>query len=263
VNVTLTRTKETIKPETKILKALTKNPELQQYHMPKETGLSYRTILRTLKPMETDDLIKQIRTEPSKKGGKEKKIYNITFKGFLTYLNSITPQQKDYLIKNTYYYSPKKSTEIMIQNMQPLTIDAIVTLMENLGNQINLQIFKQLSWLREHYGLDTLRAIVLAARLTMDKDKLPSLNLVKNSMVSSGDKPEDIELTMKNFRWMEDDFLRETFTIELVHQLPFMKGNGDLHNPALEQLIGKIISKIEKENQATIAPLKILAQTLK
>jgi hypothetical protein len=31
----------------------------------------------------------------------------------------------------------------------------------------------------------------------------------------------------------------------------------------LEQLIGKIISKIEKENQATIAPLKILAQTLK
>ena len=56
-NVALTQTQETIKPELKIIKALIKNPELGQYKMPKETNLSYRTILRTLKPIENESLV--------------------------------------------------------------------------------------------------------------------------------------------------------------------------------------------------------------
>jgi len=71
------RTKTTIKSEITIIQALAVHKEIGQYEMPKETGLSYRTILRNLRPMEKRNEIKLIRTMPSEKGGKEKKIYAI------------------------------------------------------------------------------------------------------------------------------------------------------------------------------------------
>jgi len=64
---------------------LATNKEFEQYNLPKATGLSYRTILRKLEPMEKSGLIKLVRTEPSEKGGKEKKIYAITFRGLWFY----------------------------------------------------------------------------------------------------------------------------------------------------------------------------------
>ena len=82
-------------------------------------------------------------------------------------------------------------------------------------------------------------------------------------MIANGDKVEDIELTLKNFQWLEEDFLRETFTEEFALQLPILRGQGDLHNDTLGQLFAKLISKIEKKNQLAIAPLKEFVQTLK
>jgi DNA-binding PadR family transcriptional regulator len=262
-NDTLTQTQETIKPDLKIVKALIKNPELGQYKMPKETKLSYRTILRTLKPLENEGLIKQIRTEPSTKGGKEKKIYSLTFKGTLTYLNSIAPKSNDYLVKDNFCYSTNKANEIITKKIQPLKLNTLEIFLENCGKQHDLPIFKQINWLREHYGLDVFRAIVLAASSTIDKDKLPNLNKIKKNMIASGEKTENIELTLKDFQWLDEDFLRETFTEEIAIQLTKLKGKGDLQNDTLEQLFAKLISKIEKKNQIAIAPLKELVQTLK
>ncbi len=70
-------------PTDKILIALAKNTELEQYKLPKNTGYSYRTILRELGLLEHDKYIILLRTEPSKKGGKEKKIYGLTWKGLV------------------------------------------------------------------------------------------------------------------------------------------------------------------------------------
>ena len=257
-------TEETIKPELKIIKALIKNPELGQYKMPKETKLSYRTILRTLKPLENEGIIKQTRTEPSKKGGKEKKIYCLTFKGTLTYLNSITPQANDYLLKdNIYHYSPNKANEIITTKIQPMKLNTLAVFLENCGKQQDIPIFKQINWLKEHYGLDVFRAIVLAAGSTMDRDKLPNLNRVKKSMIVSEDKAKEIELTLKSFRELEEDFLREAFEKEFCHQLSALKGTGDLHNENLEMLFAKLVARIERENQRALSPLKELVQTLK
>jgi DNA-binding PadR family transcriptional regulator len=75
------RTKTTIKPEMKILSVLAEHREFEQYKLPKETGFSYRTILRFLKPMEIAGWIRLVRTEASEKGGKEKKIYALTLIG--------------------------------------------------------------------------------------------------------------------------------------------------------------------------------------
>ena len=89
------QTKTSVKPEIKILQSLSVNKEIEQYKMPKETGLSYRTILRTLRPMEKQGIIKLFRTLPSEKGGKEKKIYTITFLGLINVLATCPLKPKE------------------------------------------------------------------------------------------------------------------------------------------------------------------------
>jgi predicted transcriptional regulator len=75
------RTKTTIKPELKILAALAEHKEFEQYRLPKETGISYRTVLRFLRPMEQWGWVRLVRTEASTKGGKEKKVYALAPRG--------------------------------------------------------------------------------------------------------------------------------------------------------------------------------------
>jgi len=74
-------TKTTIRHELKILTALAEHKEFEQYRLPKETGFSYRTVLRLLKLMEQDRWIRLVRAEASAKGGKDKKIYSLTLRG--------------------------------------------------------------------------------------------------------------------------------------------------------------------------------------
>ena len=260
----MVQTRTTTEPQLQIIKALIKNPELGQYKMPKETKLSYRTILRTLKPLENEGIIKQIRTEPSKKGGKEKKIYSLTFKGTLIYLKSITPQLDDYLTEdNIIHYTLSKANEIIIKKIQPLKLNNVETFLENFGKQQNLPIFTHISWLREHYGIEAFRAIVFAASLTLGRAKAPNLNWVKKALIEKGDKAEEVELTLKSFRGLDEGFLREAFEEEFGKQLTHLRGTGDLRNDDLGQIFAKVVARIERQNQGALLPLKGLVQTLK
>jgi hypothetical protein len=80
-----------------------------------------------------------------------------------------------------------------------MKLNTLSVFLENCGKQQGIPIFKQTNWLKEHYGIDVFRAIVLAANTTTKKNKLPTLNRVKKSMIASGDKTEEIELTLKIF----------------------------------------------------------------
>jgi DNA-binding PadR family transcriptional regulator len=95
------RTKTTVTPDLKILAVLAASKEMEQYKLPKETKLSYRTVLRTLKPLEDKNKwqIELVRTEPSKKGGKEKKIYAITLAGLLRVLRNAPVDDIEYYRK--------------------------------------------------------------------------------------------------------------------------------------------------------------------
>lgn len=166
------------------------------------------------------------------------------------------------MVKDRICYSLEKNNKIIVENLEPLTLDIVTSSLENLGNQIAFPIFEQISWLMEHYGIDVFRELISAARSTMDRDKSPSLNNVKKSLIVSGEKSEDIELTLKSFRRLEEDFLREAFEEEFALLLSTLRGYGDLHNDTLERLFAKLISKIEHRNQRTLAPLKELVQTL-
>jgi hypothetical protein len=65
-----------------ILKLLAEHKEFEQYKMKKAISISYKTIIENLKRLEHESLVKY-RTEKSNRGGKEKKIYSITFKGLI------------------------------------------------------------------------------------------------------------------------------------------------------------------------------------
>jgi DNA-binding PadR family transcriptional regulator len=84
----MSRTKNQ-QPEIRLLSLLANNKEFEQYKMEKATNLSYPTILKHLKQLEAKKLLKVVRTEPSEKGGKEKKIYAITLKGLWAYLFAV------------------------------------------------------------------------------------------------------------------------------------------------------------------------------
>lgn len=66
-----------------ILTALLNNKEYAQYDMPKAIKKDYRTVLRHLKLLKQYEMIRLIREEPAKKGGKERKIFGLTVKGLL------------------------------------------------------------------------------------------------------------------------------------------------------------------------------------
>jgi DNA-binding PadR family transcriptional regulator len=85
-----TRTKEMLEVYSKLTKLLALKKEYPQYKMDKELDISYRTLLRHLKNFENTGSIKA-RTEPSEKGGKDKKIYSLTFKGLVAVLRRNDP----------------------------------------------------------------------------------------------------------------------------------------------------------------------------
>lgn len=92
------RTKTTVTPDLKILAVLAASKEMEQYKLPKNAELSYRTVLRTLKNLEDKNVwqIRLDRTEPSQKGGKEKKVYVITLPGLLRVLKHAPWEDIDY-----------------------------------------------------------------------------------------------------------------------------------------------------------------------
>jgi len=81
----------------KILSLLLLVGECAQYDMPKQIRKDYRTVLRHLRGLEKAQLICLARTEPAKKGGKDKKIYTLTLLGFAVALSSynIEPSNRE------------------------------------------------------------------------------------------------------------------------------------------------------------------------
>ena len=76
-----------------ILQHFAENKEAYQYGLDKKLSVSYRTILRNLHDLEKHKLLKIVRKEPSKKQGKPKNVWAITFYGLmevLKYMNNKT-----------------------------------------------------------------------------------------------------------------------------------------------------------------------------
>jgi len=78
--------KKGIETSLKILATLALYEEMSQYDIPLKVEKHYSTILRQLRRLEGRGLVQVLRTQPSKKKGKEKKIYGITFKGIIQIL---------------------------------------------------------------------------------------------------------------------------------------------------------------------------------
>jgi len=255
--------KNSIKPETQVLRAFIRNKELNQYRIAKETHLSYRTILRTLKPMESQGYIRFIRTEPSSKKSIERKIYSLTFKGAAACLNSYKPSNSDFEVNGRTQISLDKINTIIKDKIQPNNLLDIANMLKNAGKDLDFPIFEQIDWLKEHYGEAVFRAIIIAAGVAVERDKLPNVDGVRDTMLKHQDKSSDeTESTIQGFLSWETWALRDSFTEAFVFQLLHLPGKGDLHNKNLHSIIAKVATEIEQRNQSTLIPLKRLVESL-
>lgn len=246
------------------MNAFVANTELKQYKMPKETGLSYRTVLRTLKPLESQGFIKLVRAEPSKKGGKESKIYALTLKGALTYLSSIAPTSVDFETNDGFHYSLEKTNELIEKKIQPYKLKDIVCFLKASGNQSDFPVFKEIDWLKDHYGVDIFRAIITAASVATARDKLPNVDGVRKIMLNDqGKSSEEAELTIKEFLSLENGVLKDNFNEAFAFQLSLLQGKGNLHNENLKRIFAKVATEIEQRKQSTLVPLKRLVESLR
>ena len=75
--------RSSIKTSLEILRVLAENKQYAQYDLPKAISKDYRTVLRHLKTLEYNHLIRLQKTEPASKGGKDRKIYALTTEGLI------------------------------------------------------------------------------------------------------------------------------------------------------------------------------------
>jgi len=256
--------KSLIKPEIQVLRAFIRNKELNQYRIAKESRLSYRTILRTLKPMESQGYIRFVRTEPSSKGSIDSKIYSLAFKGAVACLNSYNPSTNDFEVNGKIQYSLDKVNAIIKNKIQPNNLLDIANMLKNLGKDLNFPIFEQIDWLKEHYGEDVFRAIISAASVAEERDKLPNVDGVRDIMLKHQNKSSgETEQTIKEFLNLETWVLRDSFTEAFASQLPHLHSQGNLHNKSLHPIVAKVVTEIEQRNQSTLIPLKQLVESLR
>ena len=252
-----------IKPEIQVLRAYVRNKELNQYRIAKETRLSYRTILRTLRPMESQGYIRFVRTEPSSRGSIDSKIYSLSFKGTVACLNSYKPSTNDFEVNGKIQYSLDTVNAIIKDKIQPYNLLDIANMLKNVGKDLNFPIFEQIDWLKEHYGEDVFRAIIFASGVAVERDKLPNMVGVRDIMLKHQHKSSaETESTLQGFLNLETWALRDSFTEAFVFQLLHLHGKGSLHNKNLYSIIAKVVTEIEQRNQSTLIPLKRLVESL-
>lgn len=98
-----------------ILGLLADRTEYAQADMEEAIGKDYRTIMRHLYPLETMNLIKVARHEPSSRRGKDKNIYKITSRGILALLK-LPPIYNDLKIIDTIIRSHVESFPLIFKN---------------------------------------------------------------------------------------------------------------------------------------------------
>ena len=67
-------------------------------------------------------------------------------------------------------------------------------LSKSFRRPVRFPVFKEIDWLKDHYGVDISRAIITAARIAVDQDKLPNVDGVRKMMLNlQGRSSEEVE----------------------------------------------------------------------
>jgi len=263
-NGTLARTKTTVTPTAKIIQTIAKKGELGQYKMKDETNLSYRTILRTLKPLEQDGYITLLRTEPSKKGGKEKKIYSLTFKGLLVYLSSLAPQAEN----NSESFFQAEIKELTTK-IQPLSLETLAKIMHTAGNQFGYPVFKQIFWLRDNCGPEIFLSIVYSANNTVASHRSFRKNWgsdIRKMAIANCASRKEAEKMIGEILASDDSINRKSFAKEFAPKLwDLLNENQENQNPNRElyKTFSQILKELKQDHKNTILPIKSLVKALK
>lgn len=130
-----------------ILGLLAGEREYGQYKMPGRLKKSYRTVMRRLTKLENRGLVKVARRERSRKMGKKRKIYRLTFKGVVRYLSSISlkPLSLGVLAGETREDAVRRLTKDRARYLKEA--ESLKVFLEFYGRKLNYVVFKEIRWL--------------------------------------------------------------------------------------------------------------------
>jgi predicted transcriptional regulator len=160
-----------INVQSEIIEALAKKTTLNMWQISNEKNLYYSTVHKAVKTLQKEGTIQPGKPELSEKGGKTTP-YRLTFRGFIKYLSSnpelrasitgpdiIDPLRKGESIE-AYNERHEKEKE---QHMKEL--EKITQFLETYGKVLDYALFKETSWLKDHYGHHVFDAILENARV--------------------------------------------------------------------------------------------------
>jgi DNA-binding Lrp family transcriptional regulator len=163
--------KSPVESDNQILSLIAEEKEYRQYDMSKRIGKAYRTIMRRIRELESNGLIKLARKEPSEKRGKRAKVYMLTIKGVLTYLSSVSIEPINLVVVGCE--SQEEVKRRVNQDIQRYSeeIGNLSEFLQFYGEKLNFAIFKEIQWLMHCFQMKTenwaIRTILQVAKLAV------------------------------------------------------------------------------------------------
>jgi len=221
---------DVIKMETEleILKAIALNGKFCQYDLPKAIKKSYRTVLRCIKRLEQNRLIKLAGTEPSAKKGKERKLYRLTHLGLVKVLGAFP---------------------LEIDKSKFRVFDKIAEANESLLIFFNYEYW---SYLRtKDLGMYIAECICNVCKEISEKiDYLLRTELISLDEWNEEYSREAIEKNIVRFMIMDlIPPLVPTTSVEIMYEFQFM--------PELRRYIDEIMDEMYKEAKETLEAVKL------
>lgn len=167
--------------DNQIISLIAEEKEYRQYDMPKRLNKAYRTIMRRVRELENNGLIRVARKEPSEKRGKRAKVYMLTIKGVLTYLSSVSIKPiKLFVIGGKSEEEVRNTVEKDIRRYSK-EVTKLAEFLKFYGEKLDFVIFKEIQWLMQNFQMKTEN---WAISLILDKAKLTVSNFSTHTGLS-------------------------------------------------------------------------------
>ncbi|MCW4046859.1 MAG: hypothetical protein NWE99_04775 [Candidatus Bathyarchaeota archaeon] len=157
-----------------IFEALAVRP-MTKWELKQETKLEYPRVHEAISLLESEHYVKVLDTVPSKKG-REMKIYGLTFKGVIAYLERFSLRHPDLLVplsaeETLEEYQAKREKD---KEEYRKKLEQLAQFLETQGKLLDYPLFKETRWLAEHYGDAFFDDVLDIARLIGALQPFPS-----------------------------------------------------------------------------------------
>ena len=283
----------------KILKKLAESGKLNKWDIQKKTKIRYPQVSENVSILEKKALIQRV-GEKKTKNGLPSPIYGLTFKGIMSYLSVVELKQlpstgnrgesKEELIKR--YIKCRKELKEQLKTIREF--------LNNIGKDLDYQIFAQIEWLLNTYGTPALYIILESAKnqianlpkffkahkksqeveeqhligLITTFKKIPSLQrkvvLQNFGKGNTQEKTIDILKDAKN----KLDYLKQLMELSIKSENEYLRNSFSAdffeklsylrkNKNEKNESLAKLVDEILERKRKTVDPLERIAKTLR